>query len=158
MLSTHHLGTAKLPWVVRCFCDAESLRLVVKREFPRMFIATLDGQRCRTKRALLREFEEAFHFPDYFGHNWDGLDECINDLRWLKASGYLVIVSAAEKLLSKSPDDYETFIRIMTRTGQEWSERSRPRAFHLVLATRASSGTARRRWHVPATALALGAV
>jgi len=39
----------------------------------------------RTKEALLCELYQRLHFPDYFGNNWDALDECIRDLSWLPA-------------------------------------------------------------------------
>jgi RNAse (barnase) inhibitor barstar len=32
---------------------------------------------------LLDALANALRFPDYFGGNWDALNECINDLSWL---------------------------------------------------------------------------
>src|SRR5262245_6192975 len=37
----------------------------------------------QTKEALLRELAQRLRFPEYFGANWDALDECIGDLSWL---------------------------------------------------------------------------
>ena len=36
-----------------------------------------------SKVALLTELAQRLHFPDYFGMNWDALNECIHDLSWL---------------------------------------------------------------------------
>ena len=37
------------------------------------------------KDNLLLALYEALNFPDYFGMNWDALDECMGDLSWLPA-------------------------------------------------------------------------
>ena len=36
-----------------------------------------------TKAQLLATLDEQFRFPEYFGSNWDALEECIRDLSWL---------------------------------------------------------------------------
>lgn len=37
----------------------------------------LDLRSVRSKEELHVLLEEAFHFPDYYGRNWDAFDECI---------------------------------------------------------------------------------
>src|SRR5690554_1403318 len=45
------------------------------------------------KSDLLRVVATALKFPDYFGMNWDALDECLVDLEWMpSSSGYVLIV------------------------------------------------------------------
>jgi len=36
-----------------------------------------------SKEHLLEELSNRLRFPDYFGSNWDALEECIRDLSWL---------------------------------------------------------------------------
>jgi RNAse (barnase) inhibitor barstar len=38
-----------------------------------------------SKKELLATLARQLHFPDYFGGNWDSLEECIRDLSWLPA-------------------------------------------------------------------------
>jgi RNAse (barnase) inhibitor barstar len=130
--------------------------MVIQRQFPLLFVAVISGKSCRTKRGLFRRFSEALKFPDYFGKNWDAFEECLTDLEWLNAEGYLIIVSDADALLAKNDEDYKTFVRIVTKAGQAWADRTRPsRPFHLVLTTTSATGATRRRWHIRPTALAL---
>jgi RNAse (barnase) inhibitor barstar len=36
-----------------------------------------------TKDSLMDALAAVLSFPDYFGRNWDALEECIRDLSWL---------------------------------------------------------------------------
>ena len=43
------------------------------------------------KQDLLKSYAEVFKFPDYFGFNWDALDECLADFDWLNGIKHIVI-------------------------------------------------------------------
>lgn len=43
----------------------------------------LDGARMTEPQLLMQEFAKQLEFPDYFGHNWDALEDCLTDLGWL---------------------------------------------------------------------------
>src|SRR5690349_7388606 len=58
----------------------------------------VNGANARTVDELFDEFAEKLEFPDYFGRNWAAFDECIADLEWLPADGYLLIIRNAPKL------------------------------------------------------------
>jgi RNAse (barnase) inhibitor barstar len=58
---------------------------------PNSLVVRLDG-RLRRKRDLLRAVAAGLKFPNYFGHNWDALEECLNDLSWLGQQSGIVLV------------------------------------------------------------------
>jgi len=43
-----------------------------------------------SKQALLTLLSRQLSFPDYFGENWDALDECMSDLSWLPIGSVIV--------------------------------------------------------------------
>src|SRR5689334_23849775 len=97
-----HLQSTKAPWtsllVLKAGQRAESLV-----EIPGGFVLkVLRGGKCRTTAGLFTEFAQALNFPDYFGRNWDALEECLADLEWLPAKGYALLLTSAELIL---PDD-----------------------------------------------------
>ncbi len=53
----------------------------------------------RTLSGVFDEFAAALQFPPYFGENWGAFDECIEDLEWLPATGYLLLLIDATELL-----------------------------------------------------------
>lgn len=156
MGTTSPWQSVKSPWVhLLVLRQSESPQRAVAA--PAGFSLTVvRGAKCKTSEGLFAEFARALSFPDYFGHNWDGLEECLADLEWLPARGYLVIVTDAEQVLTKSDEDYPTFIDILNDAGESWSERRTAGAaqagvpFHVMLAVSDRHKSARKRWLVPA--------
>ena len=110
-------------------------------ELPGFAVRQVDGRRCRTKAALLDEFARALEFAPHFGRNWDAFEDCLNDLSWLEADGYVIVVTSAHAVLAREePDEYETFVSILDAAGREWATPRtagvpRPaRLFHVLLA------------------------
>lgn len=58
---------------------------------PGSFVAVLGGP-LRRKADLLRALAKELKFPEYFGWNWDAVDECMRDLSWLPDFGGVVLV------------------------------------------------------------------
>ena len=51
----------------------------------------LDGSKIADKESFFKAIALAMDFPDYFGHNWDALRECLNDLSWIKEERKVLI-------------------------------------------------------------------
>ena len=84
-------------------------------------VRTLDGRRCRTKRALLDELARVLGFPAHFGRTWDALEDCLTDLGWLPGAGYRLVVLAADRLLAREPAGYATFVALLEDVGRAWA-------------------------------------
>lgn len=82
-------------------------------------VRVVRGGRCATKRGLMQEWAAALQFPYYFGENWDAFEECVNDLGWLPARGYILAVTDAERLLAES-DDLAILVSILDTAGARW--------------------------------------
>lgn len=153
-----HLRSTKSPWVVLLSASEFRSQSSWRTRLPDACIRVLAGGKCVTKKALFTEFKRQLKFPSYFGRNWDAFEECLTDLEWLPGCSYVIVVRAADKLLSKSEDEYRTFLDIMDATGEHWATPSfRPRRepvpFHVVFVA-PSSKMQSRRWGVPALDIA----
>ncbi len=105
-----------------------------------VLIRIFRGQRCGSKKSLYQEFAAAMQFPYYFGHNWDAFDECINDLNWLPANKYVILITNFHEVLSENPEDLSIFMDIIKETIRKWVKETRnnipnqtPVAFTVIL-------------------------
>lgn len=84
-------------------------------------VRILDARRMETVAGLFEEFQRALKFPDYFGHNWDALDECVCDLEWLPAPSYRIVIESAPRLLDRDRAERPIFLSVMSDAGKEWA-------------------------------------
>jgi RNAse (barnase) inhibitor barstar len=64
-----------------------------------------------TKQALMEVLAERLSFPDYFGENWDALEECLRDLSWLPVGS--VVLTHSDIPLSNDPASARTYLAIL---------------------------------------------
>lgn len=110
------------------------------------------GRKCGSKSGLMGEFSRVLDFPSYFGKNWDAFADCLMDLQWLPAPGYLFVISEAELLLSNHDEDYATFLSILEESGKIWGTEQdvRPEIpFHVLLVVAEQHKSKRKHWNVP---------
>lgn len=86
----------------------------------------LDGSKVRDKESFLNKAARAMDFPDYFGKNWDAFEECVNDLSWAPASGYILLFQAPERLVKNSRATWETALEILATAVENWNEQGIP--------------------------------
>lgn len=68
---------------------------------------------CTDKAAFLGRIATALRFPDWFGHNWDALADCLADLSWLPAPGYVVVFEGLGDFRRTAPDAFATALDIL---------------------------------------------
>lgn len=66
---------------------------------------------------LLELIEEQFHFPEYFGCNWNALYDCLRDFDWTVAKS---IVLAHDELPRLSDDELRTYLETLRDAAADW--------------------------------------
>ena len=149
---TAYLQSTKAPWtsllVVKTGQRPESLV-----RLPTGFaLKVIKGAKCQTIAGLLTECARALDFPDYFGHNWDALEECLADLEWLPAKGYVLLITDAGCVLPDDDEEYETFLEILRDAGEAWGSGQagmgtrRATPFHVLFAVSEHEKAKRAHW------------
>jgi RNAse (barnase) inhibitor barstar len=104
----------------------------------------IDGKNISRKEQLLNHVATALRFPDYFGGNWDALEECLTDMEWVDAPGYLIYYDHIDGLLAAHPDQFSTFVEICRDAVGSWKEDGTPMVV-LLSGAKAPKGVAKLR-------------
>jgi RNAse (barnase) inhibitor barstar len=150
-----HLQLTKPPWTVLLVLR-EGLRAESTVKVPDGFLFKVGrGRKCRTTAGLFAELAEVLEFPDYFGHNWDALEECLADLEWLPAKGYVLVFTDAELILPDDEDEFATLLEVLNDAGEAWATEDagkRAKPFHTALTVSERNKSKRMHWGMPQVA------
>jgi RNAse (barnase) inhibitor barstar len=91
-----------------------------------LYCARLDLVDCHNKADLLAGLARVFRFPSWFGHNWDALADCLDDLEWLQAPGYLLLLENPSGISSAARKDFAVTLDILAHAARKWGERGTP--------------------------------
>jgi Barstar (barnase inhibitor) len=86
----------------------------------------LDGREIRDTQSFLQKVAEVMRFPDYFGYNWDALDECITDLDWCPAARYILIYDYPEAFSKAEPEQWKVAYDILRSAVEYWQGSDTP--------------------------------
>ena len=82
----------------------------------------VDLTKVTDKEGFLEAISKAMDFPDWFGHNWDALADCLTDLSWMAADGYVIVLERADAFASAAPTDFATALSIFQDAADTWRE------------------------------------
>ena len=77
--------------------------------------------RFADKAQLLKNIASALDFPDWFGHNWDALEDCLTDLSWRDAPGHVLLIESP-----RPGDDLGVLVDILRSSAEFWAGRGKP--------------------------------
>jgi hypothetical protein len=83
------------------------------------FVAELPAS-IRSKQKLLRTLADELRLPDFFGYNWDALEECLRDLSWLPEGN--VQIRHRDLPLSPGSRDRRTYLHVLRAAAAFWGK------------------------------------
>jgi RNAse (barnase) inhibitor barstar len=91
--------------------DLDRLAATALRDELRVCRTDLSG--CHDKDELLRRLVVSLELPASFGHNWNALADCLRDLRWIPAWGYVLLFEHADELRRAAEADFDILLGIL---------------------------------------------
>jgi hypothetical protein len=70
------------------------------------------------RQALFDLLAFELELPDYFGHNWDALDECLNDLAWISSRRIVLRHTGLPQLPRK---DLLIYLDVLGQAATQWA-------------------------------------
>ena len=86
----------------------------------------------RSKKALLEALALGLKLPKHFGHNWDGLADCLMDSAWAKHQSTTLLLLDAGNADARFGETWQTLLEIFDEACVWWGEHDK--AFRVVLA------------------------
>lgn len=74
------------------------------------------------RSGLFRALHEVAELPDYFGHNFDALEECLRDYSFAPASGYLFTFIHSKILRDILGDEYAVLTAVFENAAATWQK------------------------------------
>jgi RNAse (barnase) inhibitor barstar len=68
---------------------------------------------------LLNELSNCFHFPDYFGFNWNAVYDCLRDFHWITNKGIVLVHDNLPKLDKSILSNY---VNVLIDAVADWKE------------------------------------
>ena len=96
--------------------------LMVAAESCAYVVFRVDLSHARDKQGLLDALGRDMAFPEWYGSNWDALADCLNDLAWRPAEGYLVLLEHCDLLHTRAADDLVRVLQIFEEAADNWRE------------------------------------
>jgi hypothetical protein len=87
---------------------------------------TVNLSGCSERDEALERIGAALKFPSWFGRNWDALADCLADMSWWPAAGYLVLIEHPDAWRVAEPESFDTLLEIIEEASQAWAEAQKP--------------------------------
>lgn len=91
--------------------------------------------------AILTALGRDLDFPDWYGVNFDALNDCLTDFSWNEAPGYVLVIDGADALRDGNPGNFQTLNEVFTNAIEAWREQDIPFWVFYVLAAPAAPAT-----------------
>lgn len=92
-------------------------------DIPGNIVIAVSVANVKSDKDLFEVVASAMQFPDYFGNNWDALDECLSDMEWLPADGYCLVLRDAVKGWSQAPYALGCFVTAWLEAARYWAQK-----------------------------------
>jgi hypothetical protein len=75
--------------------------------------------------SFLEQLGVSLNFPDYFGKNWDALEDCMTDEDWLKSSGAVIVITGIDEFVLAMPFQFNIAMDIFRDAVNYWKKLKR---------------------------------
>ena len=86
----------------------------------------IDIGHAHNKGDFLDLLAKAMRFPDWFGRNWDALADCLEDLSWIEAPGWVVVLEKSKHFGAGHKREFDEAMDLMAEVATWWRGQGKP--------------------------------
>jgi RNAse (barnase) inhibitor barstar len=86
----------------------------------------IDLARVADKAALMQAMQDALALPEWFGRNWDALEDCLTDMSWHDDVGYVLLFAGGSELRRRERPLFLTLVDVLKAAADYWRGAERP--------------------------------
>jgi RNAse (barnase) inhibitor barstar len=89
-------------------------------------VFVLDGERIIDSISLFQEFATVMQFPEYFGHNWDALKDCLTELDGHEVDRYIITIDKLDRFMANDLSQWTNFLDVCKSVVEYWQDTETP--------------------------------
>ncbi len=89
-------------------------------------VFVLDGTKIVDRTTLLQQFDTVMQFPEYFGHNWDALKDCLTELDGHEVDRYIITIDSLEHFAASDREQWSNFMDVCKSVIEYWQDTETP--------------------------------
>jgi RNAse (barnase) inhibitor barstar len=118
------LGDAESNGVFQLTCEPYEIEREAKGAG--LSVARIDIGHAHHKQEFLERVAESLAFPQHFGRNWDALKDCLTDLSWLEAKGYVLVFEKSRHFGAGHRHEFEEAVEVLRAAAETWKTDGKP--------------------------------
>ena len=78
------------------------------------------------KQGFIALVAKALDFPQWFGGNWDAFEDCLGDLSWHPAPGYVLLLEHGKHFGAGHKQEFVTALEVLDGVAEYWHAQGKP--------------------------------
>lgn len=78
------------------------------------------------KQGFITLVAKALAFPQWFGGNWDAFEDCLGDLSWQPAPGYVLLLEHGKHFGAGHKQEFVTAVEVLDGVAEYWQGQGKP--------------------------------
>lgn len=106
--------------------SADARELAAAAAAAGLMVVYVDIGHAHDKEDFLGDVSRSMRFPDWFGGNWDALADCLKDLSWMPAKGWVVILEKSKHFCGGHGREFKEAMQAMSDAAEYWRAQGKP--------------------------------
>ena len=85
-----------------------------------------DIGRVHDRQGFTGQVAKALAFPDWSGGNWDAFEDCLVDLSWQPAPGYVLLLEHGKHFGAGHQQEFVTAVEVLASVADYWRGKGKP--------------------------------